>query len=346
MRFNKKLMAEMPKAYSVCPVNFAGQDRFIVATEKVGPINLFDVNGELLETIMDFEGGVMSIVPVPGEDESFMTTYKFFSPNDGKDAQIVHIKKVDGKWQMKTLADIPFVHRFEILSAEGKNYLIACTIKTKFDFKNDWNHPGKILVAELPEDLSPYNKENQIEFKVLKEGLMKNHGFYKVREEEELAIVTAVEGVFKVFPPKGGSDWEVRKVLDQSTSDAIYFDLDGDGKKELVTFSEFHGDHLDIYKEVSEDEFEKVYSYKKPLKFLHALFIGQVDGKPVLFVGHREGARDLFALTYNKESDTYDRTDIDSDVGVANINGLYVDGKLRIVGAHRETDQACLYELV
>lgn len=343
MIFTKKKIANMTKAYSVCPIEFNGEQKFIVATEKQGEINLFDKDGNLEECILDGAGGVMSIVPVPGEDESFLSTYKFYSPNDGYDAKIVRFKKTNGKWEMNVVCDLPFVHRFDLLKSGKDYYLIACTIKSGFEFKNDWNNPGKIYGAKLPNNLDEYNQDNQLKLEIVEENLTKNHGYSRVERqgENDYAIVTTVEGVFKVFPPQDGKDWEVKKILDQSTSDAILYDLDGDGKYELVTFSEFHGDHLDIYKEVSQDNFEKVFSYKKPLRFLHALHVNVVDNKTLLFIGHRGGQRDLFVLTY--EDGDYIRYDIDSNVGVANVNSFIIDGQLRLIGAHRETDQVCLY---
>ncbi|EHR31635.1 hypothetical protein HMPREF9709_01878 [Helcococcus kunzii ATCC 51366] len=344
MNFTKKKIADMTKAYSVCPVEINGEQKFIVGTEKKGPIVLFDENGKMEETIWDGEGGVMSIVPIPNEEESFLTTYKFYSPNDGYDAKIVRFKKVNGKWDMKLICDLPFVHRFDLLKSGDEFYLIACTIKSGFEFKNDWNNPGKIYGCKLPKNLEEYNENNQLKLDIIAENLTKNHGYSKViNNGEEYAVVTSVEGVFKVYPPRKDKEWEVKKILDQSTSDAILYDLDNDGKDELVTFSEFHGDHLDIYKEVEKNNFEKVYSYKKPLRFLHALHVNNIDGKPVLFVGHRGGERDLFALKY--ENEKYVRYDIDSDVGVANVSSFYVNGKFILIAAHRETNQACIYTI-
>lgn len=346
MKFNKLKIANMEKAYSVCPVIFNNERKFIVGTEKKGEINLFDEDGNLEECIIDGKGGVMSIVPLPNQNESFLSTYEFYSPNDGYNAKIVHFKKLNNKWEMNTIAELPFVHRFDILKSDDKYYLIACTIKSGFEFKNDWNNPGKVYVCELPNDLENYSIDNQLNFEIIADNLEKNHGYFKVKLEndDEYALVTAVEGVFKVCPPSLEKDsWTVKKILDQSTSDSLLYDIDLDGRKELVTISEFHGDHLDIYKEKEKDLFEKVYSYKKPLRFLHALYVGYVDEKPVLFIGHRGGERDLFALSYN--GSTYERFDIDENVGVANISGYEIDGKLRLIAAHRETNQVCLYKL-
>ncbi|MDO5027107.1 MAG: hypothetical protein Q4E50_04685 [Tissierellia bacterium] len=344
MKINKKLMAKMPKAYSVCPLTFRGEKKIVAATEKDGPINLFDLDGNLEETIIEDFGGVMSIVPLENEDESFLTTYKFYSPNDGYEASIVHVKKIEGKWSFRKIVDLPFVHRFDLLRVDNKNYLIACTIKSGFEFRNDWNQAGKLYVGLLPDDLDQVSEENPLELEVLHDKLTKNHGYYRVNEEVPYSLISSVEGVFKVIPPHADKPWQMIKLLDQSTSDILYYDLDGDGKKELVTFSEFHGDHLDIFKENADGEFERTFAYKKPLKFLHALYACPYEDKTLLVVGHREGERDLFGLYYDPQKNDYVRIDIDTNVGVANVSGFYKKDKLCLVACHRETDQVLMYD--
>lgn len=346
MKFNKKLSANMEKAYAVKCLDFRGENKFIIGTEKKGPLNLFDKDGNLEETIIEDFGGVMSIVPVPNEEESFLTTYKFYSPNDGYDAKIVHIKKISGEWKMNILAELPFVHRFDLLRRGGDYYIVACTIKSGFEFRNDWNNPGKVYLAKLPENLEEYSLENQLKLDIVAENLTKNHGFSKVKHENyDTALITSVEGVFELKPSEKDGEWEFEKILDQSTSDSLLFDIDGDGKNELVTISEFHGDHLDIYKEVEKNNFEKVYSYKKPLRFLHALLVEEVDGENILFVGQREGDRALFALKYDQSKDTYIREDIDEAIGVANLDGFFDNGVFKLVAANRESSTVCMYTL-
>lgn len=344
MKFNKKFVADMKKAYAVSPIKIYGKQCFIVGTEKEGPLNIFDSKGRLIETIFEDFGGVMSIVPLVDEENAFLTTYKFYSPNDGYDAKIVYVKKIDGKWSKEVLVDLPFVHRFDVLYSGKERFLVCCTIKSGFEFRNDWNQPGRIYVGKLDDDLSKYNEDFQLKLDELDVKLSKNHGFYKVDEKQPYCLITAVEGVFKLCPGHDSKEWQLEKILDQSTSDALYYDLDGDGKRELVTISEFHGDHLDIFKE-EKGEFYRVFSYKKPLRFLHALHAAKYKGKPILFVGHREAERDLFCLEYNQADHTYVRTDIEDNLGVANITSFREEDKLKIVVTHRETDQVCLYDI-
>lgn len=127
----------------------------------------------------------------------------------------------------------PFVHRFDILSSGEENYLIACTLKSGHEYKDDWITPGKVYAAKLPSDMA---------------------------------------------------------------------DLDRDGVMELVVLSLFHGDEVSVYKK-TEDGYEKVYQYPEKAEFLHAIWSGKLSGKTVVVLGHRKGARRLFALLWDKCAD-------------------------------------------
>lgn len=339
----KTILAELEKCYSIAPLNYQGKEHILVAAEKKNRCILFTAGGKEEATVWEEPGGVMTMVQVPGTDGQFLATHKFYSPNDSKEAKII-IATPDnkGNWEIKTLVDLPFVHRFDILQSGGKKYLIACTLKSGHTYKDDWSSPGKVYIAELPDDLSGFNEENQLQLEVLKEGMLKNHGYYRIVENGNMSsLICSDNGVFRFYPPEAaGGAWKEECILNVPASDATMIDLDGDGELELVVLSPFHGDEISIYKK-SGNSYEKVYQYPEKADFLHAIWAGTLAGKPVVIIGHRKGARRLFALLWTGKE--YSFKTIDDDCGPANAYGYVCDGKDTLVTTNREIDQIAMY---
>ena len=341
----KKVLAELEKCYSIAPLQYQGAPHILVAAEKTDRCILFDAEGNEKATVWEGPGGVMTMVQVPGTDGQFLATHKFYSPNDSKEAKIV-IATPDGsgKWEIRTLAELPFVHRFDILKSNGRNYLIACTLKSGHEYKEDWSSPGKVYAAQLPEDLSGFDSEHQLEFQILKDGMLKNHGYYKVREgNSESSLVCSENGVFRFYPPEQPeAAWTVEQLLDIPASDATLVDLDGDGEKELVVLSPFHGSEIRIYKKLREG-YQKVYEYPEKAEFLHAIWSGNLNGKPTAVIGYRKGARRLMAFTWSEEKKSYVFRTLDEDCGPANAYGYSLDGKDVLIAANREINEVAMY---
>lgn len=341
----KRVLAELEKCYSIAPLQYQGEPHILVAAEKHNRCILFDAQGNEKATVWEGPGGVMTMVQIPETDGQFLATHKFYSPNDSKEAKIV-IATPDGngKWDIRTLVDLPFVHRFDILESGGEYYLIACTLKSGHEYKEDWRSPGKVYVAKLPKDLSGFDEDHQLKLDVLKDEMLKNHGYYKVIEDGVVsALVCSANGVFRCYPPKNEEDqWTVEQLLDTPASDATMIDLDQDGKMELVVLSPFHGDEIKIYKNV-DGEYQEVYKYPEKADFLHAIWSGNLDGRPAAVIGHRRGARRLLAFTWNEEKQKYAFKTLDEDCGPANAFGYSHDGKDILISTNREINEIAMY---
>ena len=128
--------------------------------------------------------------------------------------------------------------------------------KTKFTIITE--EDSKIILA-YPEDGEWEVRtlaEHPLQFEVLKEGLLKNHGYCKAEVDGVLrSYVAANEGVFECTPPESAEGtWEIKQVLDEASSDMAFADFDNDGELEMLTISPFHGEKISIFKKTDAEK--------------------------------------------------------------------------------------------
>ena len=346
MKVTKKVIGNLEKCYSMAKLHYQGKDHFLVAAEKVDKCLMYDTCGMLEEVVWEQPGGVMSMVQVPGTDGQFLATHKFYSPNDSKEAKIIlAVPRGRSDWEIRTLVSLPFVHRVDIIQKSGINYLIACTLKSNHEYKDDWRSPGKVYAAVLPEDLSCFDENHPLELKVIKERMTRNHGYYQCKKNGmDGALISCDEGVFWFEAPEDPSEnWKIEKLIGNSTSDAVLVDLDGDGEDELFTIMPFHGDTVRIYKKNGND-YDVVYEHPEKLEFLHAIYGGKIAGSPMVIVGHRKGEKKLLAFRYN-EKNGYMAECLDEHTGAANVLHYVDQGKDILLATNREIDEIAMYSL-
>lgn len=350
MNVEKKVISNLNKCYAMSELTYKGEHCFLVAAEKHDPCYLFAEDGTQLETVWTEPGGVMTMTPVPGGDGAFLATHQFYSPNDSAKAKIVIATPVsENNWEIRTLTDAPFVHRFGILNRNGVNYLIVCCLKSGHEYKNDWRFPGVCFGAVLPEDLSAYNEDNQLELKPIKTGMLKNHGYSLVKKDGyDAALVGCEEGAFLFNPPASPEgEWEIEQLLSVPCSDAVLADFDGDGKLELGCIAPFHGNSLVIYHLDEHDNYVPQWKYGRPeaeTEMIHATWVCDLLGKPTWIVGWRKGTKNTIAISWG-EGD-YVTEFIDKNTGAANaLKFVNKDGKDVIVCTNREIDEVAMYTI-
>lgn len=341
MKVTKQHITQLTKCYCLSELERDGRKDYLVASEKDFACLLLDEDGKVLEKVWDGPGGVMTIEPLPGGSGTFLSTRRFYSPNDSAQASIILAEPGPEDWKTRRLCSLPFVHRFGLLEREGRRYVIAATLKSAHGYKDDWTCPGRIWVGELPEDLRVEGDDRELTLTPLVSGLYRNHGFFKRREDGmDVAYIGAENGVYRVCPPKPGEGWTAERVLDTPASDMLLADLDGDGEAELLVFSPFHGDRITIYRRGSEGYAPAAF-FERPLPFLHALATCRVGGREVAVVGYRKAERELLLCDYDQ--DRYRWQVLDRDVGPANVLCRERDGKLWVLAANRETDEVASY---
>jgi len=348
MNCTKKVIGNLNKCYALLKLDYNGREHLVVASEKNDKCLMFDINGNYEETLWEGPGGVMDMVQVPGTNGQFLAINKFYSPNDSASARIVIVTpKAKNDWEIRVLTELPFVHRIGIIKSGGVNYFLAATVKSAHAFDDDWTCPGRVWAAELPEDLSAYNEDNQLQMKAVISGLFRNHGFTKIQNEDgESVLVAADNGVINLIPPKSkGGEWTYKTLIDEPASDMVMIDFDEDGEDEILTFTPFHGNILSIYKKY-DHTYKKIYTHPKTLEFLHAKWGGKLLGKPTALIGYRGDDRELLAIRCsNKNTLEFFVEVLDRNVGPANLLHFVNGGVDCFLSSNREIDEIAIYEV-
>ena len=353
MKVEKKVISNLEKCYAMAELTYEDKHGFLVAAEKNNPCYLFAEDGTCLETVWPGPGGVMTMAQVPGtgrdgKPAQFLSTQKFYSPNDSKSAKIIiATRTAPGQWNLRVLCDAPFVHRFGILKRGGVYYLLVCCLKTGHEYKNDWRFPGVCYAAVLPNDLSAFNEDNQLKLVKIKDGLLRNHGYCQFRNGgHDAALIGCEQGTFLFEPPVSPLEpWNIRQVSAVPSSDSVMMDFDGDGKPELGTISPFHGNSLTIYHLDEFGNYVPCWKYPAPEKeteMLHATWAGTLCGKAAWVVGWRKGTRKTIAITC--ADGEYQTQVIDENTGCANVmHFVNAAGQDVLVATNREIDEAAMY---
>ena len=340
MNITKHRLTTLNSCYAANSLVIDGKTHILLASEAEGPCLAWS-GADYTEshTVWEGPGGTMSIVPIPGTNGEFLAVQKFYRMYQWEGAKIVHVRPLaSGGYEVTDVLDLPYVHRFDLLTVGDRHYFIGCTLATKKESAADWANPGKIWVGE-------YTGPGPLEVKVLKEGLTKNHGYSRlVKDGVMRGLVTCEEGAFEVTPPsKPGAEWTVRQFMDWPISDISAIDIDGDGELEFATIEAFHGTYFRVYKKI-DGKFTKIYEHPEVTEFYHVVVGTTLAGKPVFVGGCRRGKQQLFYVhAISKTPLQLEAELIDEGVGPSNVYVLHEEKRDIIVAANREINEAALY---
>ncbi len=340
MKIDKRFLATLNRCYSCNSIEVDGQTRILLATEGEGACLAWSgPDYTQSHTVWDGPGGTMSIVPIPGTNGEFLAVQKFFRMFDWEEAKVVHVRPLaNGNYEVTDILQLPYIHRFDLLTVGGRHYFIGCTLATTKTTKEDWSNPGKIWVGE-------YTGAGPLQVSVLKAGLTKNHGYSRlVRDGAMHGLVTCEEGAFEVTPPQTpGGEWAVRQFMDWPISDISAIDIDGDGELEFATIEAFHGEYFRIYKKI-DGVFKKVFEHPEVTEFYHVVVGTTLAGEPVFIGGCRRGKQQLFYVRAKQNTPLeLEAVVIEEGVGPSNAYVLHEKERDVLVSANREKAEAALY---
>jgi len=343
MKFEKQIIDDIFKCYSVNALSIDGKTHLLFAGEGPGVCNCYSgVGFKDKKIIWEGGGGTMSIVAIPDYDGYFFASKGFHSMVDAETSGIYLVRYKDGNFSEQRIFDLPYLHRFDVLTIGNRRFFIGAALHSGKADKEDWSKPGKLFVAEIPQDL---DGEIQIQLQLLREDLTRNHGFNSgIWKGKESVFIASDEGVYAITPPHGKTrDWSVEQVFSHPVSDVAAIDLDDDGELEFALLSPFHGNQFDVVKKI-DGEYKSVFSYEKELDFYHAIYADTFNGVPSFVIGARKGDMDLFLVQYDQKAQVFTSYLIDSGVGSSNARIIHTEDGDIIMSANRQIDQAAIYK--
>lgn len=339
MKFIKKHLCDLPRCYAVNSLDIGGRRYALAATEDDGPCYAF--TGEKLDerlTVWEHPGGAMSFVPLEDKSGEFLAITKFYRIYNWEEAEISWAyPDGNGGFALKSVVNLPYIHRFDVLETAHGAFFIGCTLAVKKDSVEDWSTPGRIYVGRLDK------KRREItDLEVLRDDVRKNHGYLRQQTESgPRSLIGCRDGIFAVAPPReSGGAWTVEKLAGFPVSDLALCDIDGDGVEELATIEPFHGCRFRIYKRAGGG-WRRVYEHPEICEFYHVIWGGALGGVPAFIGGGRRGTRALFAVTY--ENGGFASHEIDSGVGPANVHVMHRETGDVIISSNMEKGEAAAY---
>lgn len=336
----KQIIDKIEYCYSVNAIELNGEPWLLFGGERDGVLCAYH-GKDFREKVMILSpgerlGGVMSISTIPDKDGYFFMSTGFYSMVQSETSSIYLVRYKNGQFQREKMCDIPYLHRFDVLTVEGRRFLIACTLHEGKRDNDDWSTPGKVLGAELPSDL---DNNIDIQMTVLAEGLYQNHGFNRIPGTNDV-LVASCEGVYCITPPKKDStSWNIKQIFGISVSDVCALDLDGDGTLEYGIISPFHGNCFRIYRQ-TPDGAEILYEHPKPLDFYHAIYADTLNGTPVFIVGARGMDMDLYQVFWDAKEEKFCSEIIEAGAGSSNARIVHTAAGDILMSANRQKPEA------
>jgi len=336
MEVRKKILFELPTVYTVDVFMYNHSLYIGAGPEKDGVVKLYNLENGSMENIEPVPGGTMSLMPIPGEEDTLISVMGLFPPFIGFEAGIYLHKKKQGSWQTKRVLHIPFAHRCDILTINSVNYLFSANVSKYKKNAEDWSEPGELYVTDLSKGV--WEKE------LVMGNLWRNHGMSKYlaanfplldgkHKQGELLFISGVEGIFAIYWADGSfkTEW----IFDHEVSEFAFIEMEG--TLHLATIEPFHGNKLNIYR--LNGLFQKIY--ESQLEFGHGLSAGYFRGKPSVAVGNRRGTMALTLIQY--ENGRFTESLLEEGVAPTQTKFFVHNGVEYLLSANQYKNEVAIY---
>ncbi len=345
MKFEKRSLCALKMPYSLGTIFLNGERCVVGATEDHGPVMLIRPPFQEATQMVPGPGGCMALVEDSERPGELFAVMECFVGYQFQNAGVYHVRAGAAglPWSATKIFGLPFAHRIDFLNKGGIRYLVAATLTSGKDNPSDWSRPGSVYASPVP-----LVRTDPWEVSPILEGIHRNHGLLITQfMAKRSVLVSATEGLFAADVETPGREWEFHQVLGSPVSEIAVFDVDGDGRDELITIEPFHGNSLCVYRQDSRG-WQK--AWETELSYGHCLLAGLFRQAPSILVSNRDGNRDL--VLYRFEGSVVQgksrllspsRIVVDAGAGAANMLALRHDGTDLIFATNQAGGEIALY---
>lgn len=338
--FIKEKLADVPMCYSITLMNYQGREYCVSASEdRGGKIAMIDTETKEVSEITGLAGGVMAIIPIPEEDGAFLAIQKFYPIFDSRLAEIVYAK-IEGPMapvmeaKVHVFAPVPFVHRIALTGKPGARKVVVATLCKDKDFIDDWSKPGSVYLYGVADGWKGYLED------VIANNIFKNHGMFTYEKRGgSFLMISGQEGVWAL-----DQKYQFRALCPAPVSDLCLFDVDGDGKDEIICISPFHGDRMQVLKSIPGGWSVVV---DEEISFGHAIWAGMCNSAPLIISCSRGGdkATRLYRTHFKGNEAAVETFLLDAGVGASNIYVKEEKGIVVLYAANHGVGQVTRYSI-